>query len=213
MDFLKKYGKTVEKKTGHELKDSVIKTATELTQKYLNNFDFLSHQSGLLLGNVQSGKTAHMLGVVSIAADLGFEVFVLLTSDMTNLQQQTFKRAVGSLSEFCVCDEKDDIRFMANEMQKPVLLVLKKNYRVLETWKNILTSSEFLKGRPLFIIDDEADAASLNTKVNKDDISTINLRIDEIRNLANSSFYLQVTATPQALFMQQSETGFKPEFV
>lgn len=105
------------------------------------------------------------------------------------------------------------MRFLANEMRKPVVIVLQKNTRILETWQNNLESSGFLTGRPIFIIDDESDNASLNTKVNKEEQSTINRRIENIRKLSNSSFYLQTTATPQSLFLQTEETGFKPEFV
>ncbi len=50
-----------------------------------------------------------------------------------------------------------------------------------------------MKGNPLFIIDDEADAASLNTLVNRNRQSSINKYLDSIKNGASSSLYLQVT--------------------
>ena len=191
---------------------SIDQTVQEIMPKYISIFDFRSHKSGLLLGNVQSGKTGHMLGVLSAAADNDFEVFIILTTDSVHLQKQTLDRCLRFLDSLCVCDEQDDIRFLSNDMRKPVVIVLKKNNRVLETWKNNLISSNFLQGRPVFIIDDESDAASLNTKVNQDDQSTINKRISDIRKIANSSFYLQVTATPQSLFLQE-EGEYRPEFV
>ena len=148
------------------------------------------------------------------ATDNDFEIFVVMTTDSTYLQQQTLTRALRFLDTFCVCDEQDDIRFVTNDMRKPVVIVLKKNTRVLGTWLNRLISSNFVTGRSIFIVDDESDAASLNTKVNKqNEISTINGKISAIRNLANSSFYLQVTATPQSLFLQEEDSGYKPEFV
>lgn len=52
----------------------------------------MSHEVGLLFGNVQSGKTGQMFGVISKAADLGFSVFLLLTTDNIVLQQQTIDR-------------------------------------------------------------------------------------------------------------------------
>ena len=63
-----------------------------------------------------------------------------------------------------------------------------------------------MKGNPLFIIDDEADAASLNTLVNKGRQSSINKYLDSIKNGASSSIYLQVTGTPQVNF--PSDYGF-----
>ncbi|KTD73785.1 Z1 domain-containing protein [Legionella tucsonensis] len=191
---------------------SIDQTIQKIIPEHIENFDFRNHRSGLLLGNVQSGKTGHMLGILAAAADYDFEVFIILTTDSVSLQKQTLERSLGLLDTFCVCDEQDDMRFFSNNMRKPVVIILKKNGRVLETWKNNLISSRFLVGRPVFIIDDESDAASLNTKINKDDQSTINKRISEIRKIANSSFYLQVTATAQSLFLQE-EGEYKPEFV
>lgn len=191
---------------------SIDQTIQDVVPKYIANFDFRTHKSGLLLGNVQSGKTGHMLGVLASAADHDFEIFIILTTDSIHLQKQTLVRCFDSLDSFCVCDEQDDVRFFSNDLRKPVVIILKKNSRVLETWKSNLISSKYLIGRPVFIIDDESDAASLNTKVNKDEQSTINKRISEIRKIANSSFYLQVTATPQSLFLQE-EGDYRPEFV
>lgn len=210
----KNYIKLTKETSSNKVSDAIEKTVSDISPKYIQTFDFNSHKSGLLLGNVQSGKTGHMLGILADAADQDFEVFIVLTTDSTHLQKQTFHRALKLLDTFCVCDEQDDIRFLANDMRKPVVLILKKNVRVLETWKNNLISSKFLNGRPVFIIDDESDAASLNTKVNKDnEVSSINQKIADIRALSNSSFYLQVTATPQSLFLQEELSGYKPEFV
>lgn len=210
----KKYVELTKSNASAQVAESVSETVKSIVPKYIANFDFKSHRSGLLLGNVQSGKTGHMLGILSAAADSDFEIFIVMTTDSTHLQKQTFERTLKFLDTFCVCDEQDDIRFLMNDMRKPVVIVLKKNTRVLETWKNHLISSKFLTGRPIFIIDDESDAASLNTKTNKEnEVSTINQKITDIRRLANSSFYLQVTATPQSLFLQEDESGYKPEFV
>jgi len=207
-NYIKKTKETAPVSVAGAIQETVDKILLKIT-----NFDFNSHKSGLLLGHVQSGKTAHMLGILAKAADTDFDIFIVMTTDSTALQQQTLKRAFLLLDTFCVCDEQDDVQFFANDMHKPVVIVLKKNYRVLETWKNHLISSNFLTGRGLFIIDDEGDAASLNTKVNKRDVSTINTKISDIKKLANSSFYLQVTATPQSLFLQEEGVGYKPEFV
>jgi hypothetical protein len=214
MNYFNQYIKTTKQLSPSAVAKDIQQTVNEIVPKHIESFDFNSHKSGLLLGNVQSGKTGHMLGVLASAADHDFEVFIVMTTDSTHLQKQTFRRSLQFLEDFCVCDEQDDIRFSMNDMRKPVVIVLKKNTRVLETWKNHLISSKFLVGRNIFIIDDESDAASLNTKVNKEDeTSTINQRISEIRELANSSFYLQVTATPQSLFLQEESSGHKPEFV
>lgn len=68
------------------------------------------------------------------------------------------------------------------------------------------------------IIDDEADQASLNTNTQKnakkrtEDISAINKRITELREFFHINTYLQVTATPQALFLQRPDGFYRPSF-
>lgn len=206
LNELKSRGKTV-------LADAVTKTVNDVVPQYIRKFSFREHVVSLLMGNVQSGKTSHMFGLIAAAADEGFNIFVLLTTDNTRLQEQTFKRALSDLDAFCVCGENDYIRFQANALRKPVLIVLKKNGHVLKQWKNNFASTDFCKGNPLFIVDDEADAASPNTKVNQKDVSTINRTLDAIKKTSTSSIYLQVTGTPQSLLLQTKVAGWKPRFV
>ncbi len=193
---------------------SVQTTLDKLVPEHIEPFSHQEHIRGLLLGQVQSGKTGQMLGIISAAADAdeGFSIFVLLTSDITALQQQTYKRALA-MDTFNVCDEHDEMRFLEVGARKPTLLVLKKNSSILRKWRNILSSSGLCVGRPIFVVDDEADAASLNTKVNKREISTINTHLRAILNLSTSSFYLQVTATPQSLLLQSDDSDWKPAFI
>lgn len=90
--------------------------------------------------------------------------------------------------------------------------MLKKNGNILKKWKNNLSSSHYCEGNALFIVDGEADAASLNTLVNKRKQSTINKRLTEIKETAASSIYLQVTGTPQSLLLQSHASGWHPYF-
>ena len=210
MKFLKNYINSIKYE---ETKQTVSNVTNEIFEKHLADYNYQNNINGLLLGEVQSGKTGQMFGVIAAAADRDFEIFIVLTTDNKRLQEQTFKRALDVFSEFCICDESDELRFKMNKMRKPVILVLKKNTSILKKWRNIIINSNFLDGRSLFIIDDEADAASLNTKINKNEISTINKNIADIRNTAVSCIYLQVTATPQAVLLQTDESEFKPEFI
>lgn len=201
------------KNSGKEtLANSVLETVNGIITPYVRTFSYKSHELGLLLGNVQSGKTSHMFGVISAAADEGFNIFVLLTTDNILLQQQTYDRAIKDFTDFCICDENDYIKFVNNNMRKPALIVLKKNSSVLKQWKNNLSSTNFCLGNPLFIIDDEADAASLNTKVNQNKKSTINKHLEDIRKASSCSIYLQVTGTPQSIFLQTMQSGWHPYF-
>jgi len=192
--------------------DAVKKTTADIVPKYIENFSFTEHVVSLLFGNVQSGKTTHVFGIINAAADEGFRIFVLLTTDNILLQQQTLNRAKKEFSGFAICDETDYIKFSENKMRKPVLIVLKKNPSVLKLWETNFASTSFCKGNPLFIVDDEGDAASPNTRVNKKDQSTINKTLTHIKETSASSIYLQVTGTPQALLLQTVDSGWKPYF-
>ena len=139
--------------------------------------------------------------------------FILLTTDNILLQQQTLERAERDLCDFCICGENDYLKFQQNNMEKPAVIVLKKNTRVLKAWKNNLASTSFCAGNPLFIVDDEADAASLNTQVNRNKQSTINKNLDAIKKTTSSSIYMQVTGTPQSVLLQTIKSGWKPYFI
>lgn len=212
MSYLKRYLDHVG--SGNpDLKQAIQRTVDSIIPQYISNFSFMEHMVGLLVGDVQSGKTSHMFGVMCAAADEGFMIFILLTTDNILLQQQTFERAERDLYGFCICGENDYLKFQQNNMEKPAVIVLKKNARVLNAWKNNLASSNFCAGNPLFIVDDEADAASLNTQVNRKGQSTINRNLEAIKKTTSSSIYLQVTGTPQSIFLQSITSGWKPSFI
>lgn len=82
----------------------------------------------------------------------------------------------------------------------PVIFVLKKNKTVLdrlETWlRTMNTQDEEQIDLPMLLIDDEADYASVNTKV--DDVTAINNGIRKILGLFKKSNYVGFTATPYA---------------
>lgn len=212
MQYLKTYLNKIIARGNEKLAESISKTAEEVGDKYIKNFSFTSHEVGLLFGNVQSGKTGQMFGIISKATDLGFPVFLLLTTDNVVLQQQTLDRVKADLEGYCICGENDARVFTDNSLLQPTIVVLKKNVRMLKLWANIFNSTGFMKGNPLFIVDDEADAASLNTLVNRDKQSSINKYLDSIKNGSSSSIYLQVTGTPQAILLQTMASGWHPYF-
>ena len=210
--YLEKYLSQLGKTPG--LSDSIQKTVDVVVKQHIQNFSFKEPLKGLLLGNVQSGKTSQIFGIIAAAADIGYKLFLLITSDNIKLQEQTYSRALDLLeADFNICSETDEIRFLQGRLKRPVLVILKKNTSVLKQWKNHLTSSKFCDDQALFIIDDEADAASLNTKVNTKDQSAINKHLEAIETLGSASLYLQVTATPQSLLLQTKVSKCRPSFI
>jgi len=212
MKYLDNYIEHIKATGNSSLAEAVQATAYKITPIYIAPFSYKEHVVSLLLGNVQSGKTSHLFGLICSAADEGFNIFLLLTTDNTLLQQQTLFRVRNDLPDFCVCGETDEYAFNANQMRKPAIIVLKKNGNVLKRWKNNLSSSHYCEGNALFIIDDEADAASLNTLINRKRKSTIFSKLGDIEKTSSSSIYLQVTGTPQAVLLQSNQSGRRPYF-
>lgn len=210
MSYIDTYLNTLQ---SNELRESVVNTSNELVSNISSRFSFVSQLNCLLLGNVQSGKTGQMLGAISLLADKGYRLFILLTTDNVDLQRQTYNRVKKSLLDFNVISEKEEVLFEQVRLTRPTVIVLKKNSRVLRKWKDILVNTDICHGLPLVIFDDEADAASLNTKVNSNKVSPINRNLSLIKKTSTSSVYIEVTATPQAVLLQSLVSGWRPSFV
>jgi len=209
--YFKNYLDKISKTIG--LAESVKNTSDTIYEQIIKHFDYRSELTGLLLGNVQSGKTAQMFGLISKLADNDFKLFIILTTDNVQLQTQTFGRALTDMNVMEILSETDDLRLRKSDFSKPIVIILKKNTRVLRKWRGNLAASSFCDGRPIVVLDDEADAASLNTSVNSNSISQINRHLAAIKKLSTSSIYLQITATPQAVLLQSQQSNFKPTFV
>lgn len=74
----------------------------------------LLHRRGLIIGDVQSGKTANYIAVMNKAADVGFKVIILLTGTVESLRRQTQERVdegfIGRSSKAYLQRESKTIR-------------------------------------------------------------------------------------------------------
>ena len=207
--------------------DNVITTLGLDTEKIIskcgdpennNSWD----RKGLVIGSVQSGKTANYIGLITKAADLGYKVIIVIAGRDNNLRQQTQKRIndgfikplslVNDVKTPSSITDKFDfdspalqrIAFKLEKDEKPVVAVIKKNTNVLNNLKKYFASSKLYRNGkinlPMIMIDDEADNASINTKYGKDDDdpTKINKDIREILNTFTRSSYVGYTATPFA---------------
>ncbi|MDR3643295.1 MAG: Z1 domain-containing protein [Candidatus Doudnabacteria bacterium] len=178
---------------------------------------------GLLYGLIQSGKTSIITVTAAMSADNGFKCVVILTSDINPLYDQTLRRISSQLRGLPVLgkdDWNDQARFERQIRTSAFVVVCSKNSshltNLLEAFKKVGASGA--RGLPTLIIDDEADQASLNTytqsnaKKRAQEISAINKRITELREFFKTNTYLQVTATPQALFLQRPDNLYRPSF-
>jgi hypothetical protein len=171
---------------------------------------------GLLYGLIQSGKTSILTVSAAMAADNGFDCILIFTTDNDLLYDQTLDRVKAALRCLTVLgkkDWKDPVRFAKQLQSKPFGIVCSKNGSML---KSLLDAFKKAKSKKIsiLIIDDEADQASLNTFTSKKSgkVSTINQAITDFRSYFPVNTYLQVTATPQSLFLQRPGHPYRPSF-
>ncbi|WP_211230403.1 Z1 domain-containing protein [Inquilinus limosus] len=137
---------------------------------------------GLVVGYVQSGKTANYTAVAARAVDAGYRLIVVLSGIHDALRDQTQARLerelVGLSGE---CEDPLDWTLLTGreadfEGTDPAILcrngaflaVIKKNTHILRKLIEFLESAGALvENLPALIIDDEADQASINTKGNR----------------------------------------------
>ncbi|WP_370221728.1 Z1 domain-containing protein [Cytobacillus sp.] len=147
---------------------------------------------GLVLGYVQSGKTANFTGLINKAYDVGYKLIIVLSGIHNDLRAQTQIRlneeVIGNrkdkngnpigvaqvyentadhiISSWTTEDEdiKSSQRGTSN-LNSPTLMVVKKNKTVLESLRDQLINHRDLYKLdiPVLIIDDEADQASVDT--------------------------------------------------
>ena len=165
---------------------------------------------GLVLGYVQSGKTANMAGVIAKAADTGYKLIIVLAGLTDALREQNQDRIQNDIlnhNEMIwhpLTDKESDISASTDKIpissEKTTLCVIKKRVQIVErliTKMNKLPKPDL--NAPTLIIDDECDQASLNTKEYKndaDDISKTNALLKKLLNDFKNVTYVGYTATP-----------------
>lgn len=73
--------------------DIIKRTNEDILERLGNPYiDKPFRRQGLVVGNVQSGKTANYLSLINLAADYGYKLIILITGIHNNLRSQTQKR-------------------------------------------------------------------------------------------------------------------------
>src|SRR5699024_7107377 len=152
-----------------------------------------SNKPGMLLGNIQSGKTRSFLGAMGLGFDNQFDLVIILTKNSNALVKQTFERLENEFIEMIDDDElvvydimKMPAKLRNFELRKKMAIVIKKEKKNIERLENILFDlyPEFTNKKILFI-DDEADFASVAYENVKEkniiDLRVIAGQIDRIR--------------------------------
>lgn len=198
--------------------NDIEETAREVMGKWVNPAvsGGKEQTNGLIYGLVQSGKTGVLTVTGAMGADEGYRTLIVLTSDIDPLYEQTrgrIQEAFPGMDVLGKVDLPDPTAFLQRINRGTCVIVVTKNGSMLKKLIENLKGSNAHRLACL-IIDDEADQASLNTKARKNDgtQSKINKQIEELRGFFLKNTYLQVTATPGALFLQEGTHAFRPKF-
>jgi hypothetical protein len=197
--------------------NDIAETAREVVGKWVDPLSGGKEQTnGLIYGLVQSGKTGVLAVTGAMGADEGYRTLIVLTSDIDPLYEQTrgrIQEAFPGMDILGKIDLRDQGAFLQRIKRGTCAIVVTKNGSILNTLIENFKGGN-VRGLSCLIIDDEADQASLNTKARKGDgsRSRINGQIEELRGFFHKNTYLQVTATPGALFLQEGKHAFRPKF-
>ncbi len=169
----------------------------------------------MMLGKIQSGKTRAFTGVIALAFDNFFDMVIILTKNSSALAKQTYKRmrdefrAESSKNEIHVYDIMNvfERRLTSYELDKKMIVVAKKETNNLDKITSFISNYKIAGRKYCLIIDDEADTTSIGfSKVkgayNEFDLRTIAAKVNAFRGSLQGYAFLQVTATPYALYLQ-----------
>lgn len=231
-----------DKKFSHKVINALDESTDDIMDMLANpekkeNFS----RRGLIIGDVQSGKTATYIALINKAADAGYKVIILLTGTIEKLRQQTqgridegftgikFKNYFNGIesknidsyigvSKYSIIKDMYVTSLTSTELDfnryayrsiissvrslaGPVIFVIKKNKSILEKLKNWLLNYSAENNEiqeTMLLIDDEADAASINTNNDDTNPTAINAAIRSLLKIFIRSNYVAFTATPYA---------------
>lgn len=205
------------------------------TVKLLNRLSKDTGESGpvkgLVVGHVQSGKTANMAALMAMAADWGWNMFIVLSGTIENLRKQTQARLFSDLyRDGCNIrwyglehlslqsphgQRAQDLKFNSNT-DRFFTVCLKHPKRLENLIKWLQADPNKYAQMKIIVIDDESDQGGVNTaKISNNERSRINKLIvnlvdgkrydnKEAKGAPAAMNYIGYTATPYANFLNES---------
>lgn len=213
---------------------SNLSNAEKIYSKVPNSINNYSSNVGLVVGKVQSGKTANVIALSGLAFDNDCKLIIMYLSDTTNLLDQNYDRIVSSfnnINDVLVFKQSQDGDFSGLDSEslnklynrgKKIIVCSLKHYvhlnAITEKIKNTKYASDYS-----IIIDDEGDDISQNTAKEKFSVdeegfsyeklrSTNNAAIIEMKNVLSNNGYISLTATPEAPIFLQKFQELSPNY-
>lgn len=164
----------------------------QAVQGALKNLSGPNQSSFVIYGEPQSGKTEMMICLTAKLLDEGYRFIVHLLNDSVDLLGQNLGRFHASGLAPSAQNFMEITDPAINVNVGTFVVFCKKNGNNLRDLINKIG-----KMKNVIVIDDEADYATPNSLVNKNDKTPINERIEKI--IGESGRYIGVTATPARL--------------
>ncbi|PBB06920.1 endonuclease [Salimicrobium humidisoli] len=220
--------------------DSIIKledSTLQILRKLNSGATSSKVVKGLMVGHVQSGKTASMAALMAMAADWGWNYFVILSGMIENLRSQTEKRLWEDLNhsgnlKWNIINKPSrnspenerlqSLHLNKRDTQRYFTVSLKNQGRLKNLNQWLKEDENKLKKMNMIVIDDEADQASINTKnIDSDERAKINQLVvnlvegNERKVQPSSTNYISYTATPYSNFLNESapESLYPKDFI
>ena len=212
-----------------------IKEIEKATIKILKRLSRDTTQSGpvrgLVVGNVQSGKTANMAALMAMAADWGWNFFIILSGTIENLRLQTQDRLFGDLNEKGnlnwralqhlskrteIGQQPQHLHFGNGDRDRYFTVCLKNSSRLMKLIQWLQYDVNKQKQMKILVIDDEADQAGINTadiseeerrRINKLICNLVNGKTEtskEAKSKYQAMNYVGYTATPYANILNEA---------
>ena len=179
-------------------------------------------KTGIVIGKVQSGKTSNFISITALAFDNDYDIVIVLGGTKKPLVKQNrdrIKEYFSTTKDVLVLDTTDfKDQLTAQKMhqfrkmnKKVVIVALKSPAQINYIADNIFFDS-VLAEKPILIIDDEGDEASLNTLVKKGKKSSTYKAIENLKERLDRHCFLSITATPQANLLIDTLDVLSPDF-
>lgn len=182
----------------------------EAVDESLSSLNQHKSRAFVIYGEPQSGKTQMMIGLTARLLDEGHRMIIVLLNDNVQLLKQNLLRFQSSGLDPTAQNYSEVMDSATSIADHEWVLFCKKNGSDLRN----LTGKLGSKGARV-VIDDEADYATPNSKVNKNAQTPINELVEKL--IGSEGVYIGVTATPARLDLNntfQNDTerwvDFKP---
>ena len=196
-----------------EMQDCIKRTCKYCIENTFGADEEKKKQPIMMLGEIQSGKTRAFTGLIALAFDNDFDMVIILTKNSKALVQQTEARMKKEFKEFVNKHEvyitdimKAKSEISGYRLEKKNIIIAKKQQTNLSRIINFIEVNLISKNKNCLIIDDEADTTGIGFQKIKGtddfDLRTVAEKVNDIRGTLDGCVFVQVTATPYALYLQ-----------